>query len=1403
MFDTSNTSSDNHTPVFLDSELISDFIKLTSDQIVQTGQLGNAVAINGNGVIVAGARDDAPDSNYQAGSVVIFTPLEDGTYVEHQLIAPDGVAGEHFGDAVTIADDGTVVVSATTASPDGNSESGAVYVYKPDGNGDYTVPIMLVASDATQLDNFGSSVAINESGQIIVGAAGDDANGDLGAGSIYIYTPEASGGYSEIKLTAPEGEGLANFGSSISFNESGLIVVGAKGELNDTGALYVYHSSLDGYSDPVKLDAPQLQIGDKLGTSVAVNENGQILVSQPGNWIDGGAATGSVLLYTPDADGNYSGSIEFIAADGDASDTFGSAVAINSSGTFVVAAANDEANGYASGSVYVFVPQEDGTYKEFKIGVPDVVAGDGFGFAVAISEDGTVTIGKPGNDSTTEINTGAIYVIKPDPNGDYSRTANELALYETTDTSDIVGQLSLSFSDADVTDVGHTANIKGLSLSGVQNGLNKLTEQQLLDLLTIGSIDTSDQSLFGKVNLDFTAGYEVFNYLAEDEEVTLTYTVELDDGNGGTTEGTAKIIIIGTNDTPHADDVAVTVSEDDRDYLIQTGLVDPDRSDRLAITWDDDSVKGKLERYGNNFEYSAFPHFNYLAEGESATETFTYTADDGHGGVITRNVTITVEGENDRPIVRDIEATTLENQEVGIAPDYSDVDASDTHTISFDSREAKGTVTFIDGVFHYDPNGQFDHLLEKQRGYDTFTYTVDDGHGGIVTKTVTVTIVGVVDPVSDLRIEALPNNMEIVPQINNDYDQYSHVTATSENGVIVVGAPHANLTEGIIHVYQPDGFGSYIETRISPSDGQISDYFGWHVAINQYGTIVTGAYRANDDHGAIYIYEPDGNGGYTETKLTSSLDQRELFGSSVSIGDDGTIVVGAYWGKNNTETSGATYIYKPDGSGGYLETRLAPDDISLQDAFGKDVMINSEGIVVVGSPSNDDLGFEAGAIFVYRPQASRGYEEVKLHSSDAAERDQFGENITINDDGVIVVGVPTKKAVYVYTPDETGTYYETKLGATNNLYQEFGEAVDINSNGLIVVGVPGYTYINSQGDRVTNLGGVAVYTPDTDGGYTEQFLIPPIIGYIGRSHENGRFGTSVSISDSGVVTVGFQTAYSHRARTYQLVPDAEGQYSLVKSEATIDETSDYAPVQTAVDVVFYDKHVLSHTHEGKAIAVEASGNVDGLDTTSLLEFLTSDGFSRGYGDNVPAGYGRAHFTFDAPAHMFDYLNRGENVTLIYTIEIDNGSNTPTSTEIKITINGRDDVGTVASDTLTGSDFNDTMLGLQGEDTIDGGKGADFIDGGEGNDTLTGGSSSDTFRFVGVSFGNDVITDFEAGSGIQDLIKFDQTAFADFNAIIEAASENGADTVITLGISNSVTLKNVSIAELNQDDFQFV
>ena len=50
-----------------------------------------------------------------------------------------------------------------------------------------------------------------------------------------------------------------------------------------------------------------------------------------------------------------------------------------------------------------------------------------------------------------------------------------------------------------------------------------------------------------------------------------------------------------------------------------------------------------------------------------------------------------------------------------------------------------------DGTFNYDPNGQFESLNTGDIGFDSFTYTIDDGNGGTDTATVNITIDGVND----------------------------------------------------------------------------------------------------------------------------------------------------------------------------------------------------------------------------------------------------------------------------------------------------------------------------------------------------------------------------------------------------------------------------------------------------------------------------------------------------------------------------------------------------------------------------------------------------------------------------------------------------------------------------------
>ncbi|TIL63153.1 calcium-binding protein, partial [Mesorhizobium sp.] len=129
-------------------------------------------------------------------------------------------------------------------------------------------------------------------------------------------------------------------------------------------------------------------------------------------------------------------------------------------------------------------------------------------------------------------------------------------------------------------------------------------------------------------------------------------------------------------------------------------------------------------------------------------------------------------------------------------------------------------------------------------------------------------------------------------------------------------------------------------------------------------------------------------------------------------------------------------------------------------------------------------------------------------------------------------------------------------------------------------------------------------------------------------------------------------------------------------------------------------------------------------------------------------------------------------------------------------------GGAGNDTLAGGVGNDTLDGGVGNDTLDGGAGDDALTGGAGNDTLTGGAGNDLFIFQH-GFGIDTITDFVAGPASVDVIDFADSIFDDFASVLAAANQVGADTVITVDGGNVLTLKNVALANLHQDDFQFI
>ena len=120
-------------------------------------------------------------------------------------------------------------------------------------------------------------------------------------------------------------------------------------------------------------------------------------------------------------------------------------------------------------------------------------------------------------------------------------------------------------------------------------------------------------------------------------------------------------------------------------------------------------------------------------------------------------------------------------------------------------------------------------------------------------------------------------------------------------------------------------------------------------------------------------------------------------------------------------------------------------------------------------------------------------------------------------------------------------------------------------------------------------------------------------------------------------------------------------------------------------------------------------------------------------------------------------------------------------------------GNGLNNVITGNASNNFLSGLGGDDTLVGGA---------GNDTLAGGSGADTHVFTG-AFGQDTVTDFYAAAGVSDMIRFSTDVFADFAAVMAAASDTAGGVVITASGGRSVTLTGVSKAQLSADDFQFV
>jgi hypothetical protein len=304
--------------------------KITASDGAAGDLFGWSVAV-GSGRIVVGAYNN-DDNGSNSGSAYIFDL--DGNQLA-KITASDAAAGDLFGWSVAVGS-GRIVVGASF-NGDNGVNSGSAYIFDLDGN----QLAKITASDGAASDLFGWSVAVG-SGRIVVGGYGNDDNGS-DSGSAYIFDLD---GNQLAKITASDAAAGDLFGISVAVS-SGRIVVGAYGDDdngNTSGSAYIF--DLDG-NQLAKITASDGAVDDRFGYSVAIG-SGRIVVGARDD-DDNGSNSGSAYIF--DLDGNQLAKIT--ASDAAGNDLFGWAVAIGS-GRIVVGARSDDDNGSDSGSAYIY-----------------------------------------------------------------------------------------------------------------------------------------------------------------------------------------------------------------------------------------------------------------------------------------------------------------------------------------------------------------------------------------------------------------------------------------------------------------------------------------------------------------------------------------------------------------------------------------------------------------------------------------------------------------------------------------------------------------------------------------------------------------------------------------------------------------------------------------------------------------------------------------------------------------------------------------------------------------------------------------------------------------------------------------------------------------------------------------
>lgn len=269
------------------------------------------------------------------------------------------------------------------------------------------------------------------------------------------------------------------------------------------------------------------------------------------------------------------------------------------------------------------------------------------------------------------------------------------------------------------------------------------------------------------------------------------------------------------------------------------------------------------------------------------------------------------------------------------------------------------------------------------------------------------------------------------------FDQFSRSQIlTSHGDTAYVGAPFgedSNRTSaGAIFEYSrgPDGW-NLVNTR--PNGNSSLGSFGHAMDVSKGGEIliVSSGVVSDSEPGGVHVFEKSGEKWERQATLTASDgDPRDYFGETITVSDDGQIVlVGASNDADpNGQQGGSVYLFENRDGEWHQAQKLTPADPGKRERFGLSLAMTTDPeAILIGAPGESDDTGEQSRICVFKRNGDHWQQDSVIPAPQENPTDYFGARIAIAEEaGLAAVSAPeadgnkqSSGAVYVFDLAET------------------------------------------------------------------------------------------------------------------------------------------------------------------------------------------------------------------------------------------------------------------------------------------------------------------------------------------------------------------------------------------------